>query len=67
MIVEERLVDYLHSLETENSEILEQIERRSTDYPQGNAELSEGTAPNQKTTPYIGGGGGSWLFCHFNE
>ncbi len=29
MIVEERLVDYLHSLETENSEILEQIEREA--------------------------------------
>ena len=29
MIVEERLVDYLHSLETENSEILEQIEQEA--------------------------------------
>ena len=29
MIVEDRLVDYLHSLETENSEILEQIEREA--------------------------------------
>ena len=29
MIVEERLVDYLHSLETETSEILEQIEREA--------------------------------------
>lgn len=29
MIVEERLVDYLHSLETENSEILEEIEREA--------------------------------------
>lgn len=29
MIVEERLVDYLHSLETENSEILEQIGREA--------------------------------------
>ena len=29
MIVEERLVDYLHSLETENSDILEQIEREA--------------------------------------
>lgn len=29
MIVEERLVDYLHSLETENIEILEQIEQEA--------------------------------------
>jgi len=29
VIVEERLVDYLHSLETENSEILEQIEQEA--------------------------------------
>lgn len=29
MIVEERLVDYLHSLETENSEILEKIEQEA--------------------------------------
>lgn len=31
MIVEERLVAYLHSLETENSEILEQIEKEALD------------------------------------
>lgn len=31
MIVEERLVAYLHSLETENCEILEQIEREALD------------------------------------
>lgn len=31
MIVEERLVAYLHSLETENSDILEQIEKEALD------------------------------------
>ncbi|MDD6440579.1 MAG: O-methyltransferase [bacterium] len=31
MIVEERLVAYIHSLETENSEILEQIEKEALD------------------------------------
>lgn len=31
MIVEERLVAYLHSLETENNEILEQIEKEALD------------------------------------
>ena len=31
MIVEERLVAYLHSLETENCEILEQIEKEALD------------------------------------
>ena len=29
MIVEERMVDFIHSLETKNSDILEQIEKEA--------------------------------------
>ena len=36
MIVDERMVTFIHSLETENSEVLETIEKELSSYDPGN-------------------------------
>ena len=54
MIVDERLVTYINSLDTGNTEILDEIEREAlenlcADRAQGNAELSETDLIDKKT------------------
>ena len=64
MIVDERFVTYINSLDTENTSFLEELEK--TDYPKGNAEPAEITAGNETPDPDTGGGHGRWFFCPFD-
>ena len=71
MIVDERFVTYINSLDTENTPFLEELEKNSkrslcTDYPKGNAEPAEITAGNETSDPDTGGGHGRWFFCPFD-
>ena len=57
MIVDERIITFINSMDTENSEILEQIEKGGTcrfrsDHPAGDAELPQDAPYAEKTCAY---------------
>lgn len=72
MIVDERMVTFIHSLETENSEILETIEKEALDtyvpiIRKEMQSLFESTFADQKADADIGGRNSSWIFRTFDE
>ena len=62
MIVDERMVTYIHSLETPENPLLEEIEN-----PERNEELFEDTDYHEPSDEYIGSRHGSWFLGTCNE
>ena len=72
MIVDERMVTFIHSLETENSEILETIEKEALDtyVPIIRKEMQsflKVLLQIKKADADIGGRNSSWIFRTFDE
>jgi hypothetical protein len=68
MIVDERMVTFIHSLETENSEILETIEKEALDtYVPIIRKEMQSFLKDQKADADIGGRNSSWIFRTFDE
>ena len=65
MIVEERMVTYIRSLEVPESAV--SFKRPCADYPEGNAEFSEGSADDQKTDADFGSRSCGWFFVNSYE
>lgn len=72
MIVDERMVTYIHSLETPENPLLEEIEKKALDtyvpiIPERNEELFEDTDYHEPSDEYIGSRHGSWFLGTCNE
>ena len=68
MIVDERMVTYIRSLEVPESAVIEgSFKRPCADYPEGNAEFSEGSADDQKTDANFGSRSCGWFFVNSYE
>ena len=71
MIVDERMVTYIRSLEVPESAVIEAIEQEAlrpcADYPEGNAEFSEDSADDQKTDADFGSRSCGWFFVNSYE
>ena len=70
MIVDERMVTYIRSLERPENPVIEAIEQEaleSTDHPQRNPELLKGNDVNEPPGQSAGGGHSSRIFGNLNE
>ena len=68
MIVDERFVIYINSLNTGNTPFLEELEKKGesrlcTDYPPGNAEPVKITTGDEAPGPDTGSRNGGRIFC----
>lgn len=66
MIVDERMVTYIHSLETPENSLLEEIEKEALDtyvrYPERDQELFEDIDYHEPSDEHIGSRYGGWFF-----
>ena len=72
MIVDERMVTYIRSLERPENPVIEAIEQEAlenfrTDHPQRNPELFKGNDVNEPPGQSAGGGHSSRIFGNLNE